>query len=62
MAQQVGSTSGTAPVAREPEAREPEVAPVGASGVTEAGWPGGTGEASHTAVGLSTARPTARAA
>ena len=62
MTQQVGSTSGIAPVAREPEAREPEarerearepeVAPVGASGVTDAGWPGGTGEASHTAVGL----------
>ena len=40
MAQQVGSTSGTAPAAR-----ETEVTPGGESGVTEADWPGGTGEA-----------------
>jgi serine phosphatase RsbU (regulator of sigma subunit) len=40
MAQQVGSTSGTAPAAR-----ETEVMPGGESGVTEAGWPGGAGEA-----------------
>ena len=38
MAQQVGSTSGTAPTARETEA-----APGGASGVTEAGWLGPDG-------------------
>jgi serine phosphatase RsbU (regulator of sigma subunit) len=38
MVQQVGSTSGTAPTARETEA-----APGGASGVTEAGWLGPDG-------------------
>ena len=51
MAQQVGSTSGTAPAARETEARETEAALGGESVVTEAGWPGGTGEASLTVDG-----------
>ncbi len=61
MAQQVGSTSGTAPAARETEVRETavreteagatEVALGGGSVVTEAGWPGGTGKASQTADG-----------
>ena len=46
MAQQVGSTSGTAPAAR-----ETEVTPGGESGVTEAGWPGGAGEAGQAAGG-----------
>ena len=46
MAQQVGSTSGTAPTAR-----ETEVMPGGESGVIEAGWPGGTGEAIQSAGG-----------
>ena len=46
MAQQVGSTSGTASTAR-----ETKVTPGGESGVTEAGWPGGTGQASQPAGG-----------
>ena len=63
MTQQVGSTSGTAPAARETEARETEaretaVAPGGESGMTEVGWPGGTGEASQMVDGLTDGQTT----
>ena len=61
MAQQVGSTSGTAPAARETEARETEAGETearetavtlgGESGMTEADWPEGTGEAGQSANG-----------